>query len=88
MNAMKTKIEAAVDRVLPKVIALRHALHQKPELAGNESATAARIRDALRATKIELLPPFLGTDVVGLLRGRRKGRNVALRADIYALPMQ
>jgi amidohydrolase len=34
-----------------------------------------------------LLPPFLGTDVVAILRGKRPGRNVTLRADMDALPL-
>ncbi len=84
----KKKIEDLVDLILPKVIALRHAIHQNPELAGNEVSTSALIRKTLSFTDIELLPPFIGTDVVGLLKGKEKGKNVALRADIDALPMQ
>lgn len=84
----KNKIEDIVDRILPEVIALRRTIHRNPELAGNEFSTSALIRKTLSSTGIEFLPPFLKTDVVGLLKGRKKGRNVALRADIDALPMQ
>ena len=86
--SFKKKIEDIVDLILPEVIALRHKIHQNPELAGNEFSTSALIRKRLSSTNIELLPPFLKTDVVGLLKGKEKGKNIALRADIDALPMQ
>ena len=81
-------IEEIVARILPEVIALRHTIHRNPELAGNELSTSALIRKTLSSTSVELLPPFLKTDVVGLLKGKEKGKNVALRADIDALPIQ
>ena len=85
---LKKKIEDIVDLILPEVIELRHVIHRNPELAGNEVSTSALIRKTLNFTDIELLPPFLGTDVVGLLKGKENGKNVALRADTDALPMQ
>ncbi|MFA6104298.1 MAG: M20 family metallopeptidase [Victivallaceae bacterium] len=84
----KEKIEDIVDGILPEVTALRHAIHRNPELAGNEFSTAALIRNTLIANGLKLLPPFLKTDVVGILKGKRDGKNIALRADIDALPMQ
>ncbi len=66
---------------------LRHQLHRNPELAGQEHQTAALIRKTLAATRIRTLKPFLKTDVVGILKGRKPGRNVTLRADIDALPL-
>jgi amidohydrolase len=86
--AHKKKIEDIVDRILPEVIALRHTIHRNPELAGDEFVTSALIRKTLSSTNIKLLPPFLKTDVVGLLKGIEPGKNIALRADIDALPMQ
>lgn len=45
------------------------------------------MRRELSGTSVQLLPPFLKTDVVGLLRGAGAGRNVTLRADMDALPI-
>jgi hippurate hydrolase len=82
------KIVTAVEAVLPEIKAIRHRIHRKPELAGQEFATAALIRETLKASTIELLPPFLDTDVVGILHGMAgEGGNVTLRADIDALPL-
>ncbi len=84
----KEKIECLVDSILPEVIVLRRTIHRNPELAGNEFFTAALIRKTLTANGLELLPPFLKTDVVGILSGKKEGKNIALRADIDALPLQ
>lgn len=74
--------------ILPGIIEFRHALHRIPEMAGKEFKTAQRIRERLSALGMELLPPFLGTDVVALLSGGQgPGRNVTLRADIDALAL-
>lgn len=71
--------------ILPGIIEFRHALHRIPEMAGAEFETAHAIRERLAGLDLEVLPPFLGTDVVAILHGRGPGRNVTLRADIDAL---
>ena len=71
--------------ILPGIIEFRHALHRIPEMAGAEFETARAIRERLAGLDLEVLPPFLGTDVVAILHGRGPGRNVTLRADIDAL---
>ncbi len=81
-------MNADIASILPDIIALRHELHRIPELAGNERETSARIRAELAKLDLEVLPPFLGTDVVAILRGSRPGRNVTLRADIDALAIE
>ncbi len=71
--------------ILPGIIEFRHALHRIPEMAEAEFETARAIRERLAGLDLEVLPPFLGTDVVAILHGRGPGRNVTLRADIDAL---
>ena len=69
---------------------LRHRLHRIPEIAGKEFETSALIRETLAGIPgIEVLPPFLDTDTVVLIRGGKgEGKQVLLRADIDALPGQ
>ena len=69
---------------------LRHRLHRIPEIAGKEFETSALIRETLAGIPgVEVLPPYLGTDTVALIRGGKgEGRTVLLRADIDALPGQ
>ena len=52
-----------------------------------EFETSALVREELAGTSIVLDPPYLETDVVGMLMGGREGKNVTLRADMDALPL-
>jgi len=81
-------IQSIIDRILPQVVELRHTIHRNPEFAGNEFDTAKLIRETLASTDIELLKPYLETDVVGILEGGESGKCVGLRADMDALPLQ
>ena len=82
----------AVDRVSKSILAkarkLREDFHRHPELAYEERRTARVIADVLRKAGLdEVRTGIAGTGVVGLLRGGRPGKTVALRADIDALPI-
>jgi len=67
---------------------IRRDIHQHPELGMQETRTAALIAEHLGKLGIEVQTGVAGTGVIGLLRGSGRGRTVALRADIDALPMQ
>ena len=71
-----------------EIAEFRHELHRHPELAGEETVTQGLIRSALDGLGLDVLPPFIGTDTVAILRGGRPGPNVSLRADIDALAIQ
>lgn len=68
-------------------IALRRAFHKEPELGGREFQTAARIEQELDQLGIEHFR-VAATNVVGVIYGAAKGKTVALRADMDALPVQ
>ena len=65
---------------------VRHHLHQKPELSGNEYETATYIRSFLDAWHIPYETAGQ-TSTVALIEGTEKGRTLALRGDIDALPI-
>jgi amidohydrolase len=74
-----------------RLVSLRRALHQHPELSGLETATARRLAAAL--VDIAGLRPSdvrcIGTAVIGRVPGHRSDAPVvALRGDIDALPIQ
>ncbi|HEY0102462.1 MAG TPA: amidohydrolase [Brevundimonas sp.] len=81
------RIEAAVDAGGARVVAWRRDLHANPELGFSETRTAAVVADHLRALGMEVRTGVGKTGVVGILRGGRPGRTVALRADMDALPV-
>jgi amidohydrolase len=73
--------------VLSKAIAWRRDLHQNPELGNREFRTAKVIAEQLGALGLEVKTGVAHTGVVGLVRGGRPGRVVALRSDMDALPV-
>jgi amidohydrolase len=86
------ELKRRIRKILPEVTDIRHGLHRIPETKLEERETSRRIRELIADTKIELLDPYIGTDVVGLLWGTVSGRgksvNVTLRSDIDALPIE
>lgn len=85
--APASKIDAAAARVEASVIATRRDIHQHPELGNREVRTAKIVADKLRSLGIEVQEKIAHTGVVGLLRGGKPGKVVALRADMDALPV-
>jgi amidohydrolase len=70
------------------VIDWRHHFHANPELGNREFKTAAIIAEHLTALGFdEVQTGVAHTGVVGILKGHKPGRVVALRADMDALPV-
>jgi amidohydrolase len=84
---LASEIDARVSAEMPKVIAWRRDIHQHPELSNREVRTSKIVADHLRALGLEVRTGVAKTGVVGVLRGARPGRVVALRADMDALPV-
>ncbi|HEX6938052.1 MAG TPA: amidohydrolase [Longimicrobiales bacterium] len=70
-----------------KVVAWRRDIHQHPELSNREFRTSKLVAEHLRGLGLEVRTGIAHTGVVGVLRGARPGRVVALRADMDALPV-
>ena len=83
----ESELRAATERILPKLIEVRHDLHRHPELSNRETRTAALVARELRRLGLEVRTGVAKTGVVGILRGGRSGRVVAVRADMDALPV-
>jgi amidohydrolase len=84
---LKEKIETAANKIESKSIDWRRDIHQNPELGNNEYRTAKKIADHLRTLGIEVKENVGKTGVVGILKGAKPGKCIALRADIDALPI-
>jgi amidohydrolase len=85
--ALDARIDDAAARVESKVIACRRDIHEHPELGNREARTAKLVADRLRALGIEVKEQVAHTGIIGLLRGGKPGKVVALRADMDALPV-
>ena len=76
--AVYAAIDAAADRILPKVVAWRRDFHEHPELGNSEVRTGKIVADELRSLGFEVKTGVAKTGVVGLLRGALPGPVVAL----------
>ena len=70
-----------------KVIKWRHHIHQNPELSNREYKTALLVERHLKSLGIEVQKGIAKTGVVGILKGTKPGKVLALRADMDALPV-
>ena len=82
---LQTKLEQEAKDIEPKLIEWRRHLHQNPELSNQEKKTGAYIVSHLKSLGIDVQYPVAKTGVVGILKGGKPGRVVALRADMDAL---
>ena len=69
------------------MIAWHRDIHKNPELSNHEVRTAAMVAAYLKTLGIDVKTGVAHTGVVGVLRGGKPGRVVALRADMDALPV-
>jgi amidohydrolase len=74
-------------RLAGRLTKIRRQIHMYPELAFQERRTAELVAKTLREMGCSVQTGVAKTGVVGLLRGGRPGKTVALRGDMDALPM-
>ena len=70
-----------------KVVQWRHEIHQNPELSNREFKTAEKVAAHLRSLGMKVKTGVAHTGVVGILKGKKPGKVLALRADMDALPV-
>ncbi|QED37543.1 amidohydrolase [Antarcticibacterium arcticum] len=89
LNAQQTDpaISRASENVEKQVIEWRRDFHQNPELSNREFETAKKVAAHLESLGMEVHTGVAKTGVVGILKGNKPGKVVALRADIDALPV-
>lgn len=74
---------------IAQLVALRHTLHQSPELSGEERQTAERIATVLTALGADRLWCGLGGHgVAAEFAGREQGPTVLLRCELDGLPIR
>ena len=81
-------MNARIESYLPGLIALRHDLHQHPELGFQEERTARVVAEHLKSYGLQAQTGWAKTGVVGLLRNGTSLKTIALRADMDALAVE
>jgi len=74
-------------QIEPEIIKIRRKIHSEPELSFKEYKTAKLVAAKLRELGIHVKTHVGGNGVLGVLVGEKKGKVVALRADMDALPI-
>ena len=86
-QTLNDQVDQIADELESKVIEWRRDFHQNPELSNREFRTAEKVAEHLKSLGMEVQTGVAHTGVVGLLKGGRPGKVVALRADMDALPI-
>lgn len=87
-SSLEQQIRKDSSAIEQRLIEWRRDVHQHPELGEQETRTAALVAEHLRGLGLEVQTEVGRTGVVGILKGGKPGRTVALRADMDALPIK
>jgi amidohydrolase len=88
ITALEKQIQTRAEAIEKKLIAWRRDIHQHPELGDQEARTSALVAKHLKDLGLEVTTQIARTGVVGILKGGKPGKVVALRADMDALPIK
>lgn len=81
-------VKKSVTEITPQTVAWRRQIHTNPEVGFEEHKTAVLVESVLRDAGIEVTRFPGSTAVLGVIKGAKPGRTIALRADMDALPLQ
>lgn len=81
-------VETGIAAHLDEFIALRHDLHQYPELAFQERRTSKLVASHLSSWGYEVVTGIAGTGIVATLARGNGRRTIGIRADMDALPIK
>lgn len=85
-QSIHQKIEKNTHEIFKSLVEIRRDFHEHPELAGNEIRTSQIIAKRLADLGLEVKTGIAGNGVIGILKGNKKGKNIAWRADMDAIP--
>lgn len=80
-------MEKRVNEIFEELIDIRRDFHMYPELSEEEYRTCDKICEYLDKWEIEYVKGVDKTGVVAIIRGKKEGKTIGLRADIDALPI-
>ncbi len=81
-------IRPEVKKIQQIIIENRRDFHKHPELSFKEIRTSKIVAEKLESFGLKVNRNIGKTGVVGILKGKQKGKTIAFRADMDALPIQ
>src|SRR5258708_36001875 len=85
---LEEKIRQLSEKYFDEVVKLRRTIHANPELAFEEHETSKLVAAVLEKNGISVKNGVAKTGIVGTLKGEKKGKVIALRSDMDALPIR
>lgn len=83
MNSLITQAQ----KYYSTIKALRHAIHEEPELGFEEFKTAEKVKTFLDSIGVDYVDGVAKTGIVATIKGKFPGKTILLRADMDALAM-
>ena len=83
-NSLKEEIQEMKDWL----VEIRRTIHMHPELSFEEVETSRLVSEWLERFGLQVKKGLAKTGVVGVLKGKKPGKTVAIRADMDALPIE
>lgn len=77
-----------VDSLETEIINIRRDIHENPEVGFDLERTSGIVAQLIKSWGLKVETNIGKTGVVGTLEGGKKGKTIALRADMDALPME
>ena len=84
---MKEKIKQLSQKYFNEILEIRRQIHKNPELSFQEFKTSEYIKQKLNEYGINFTDGYVKTGILGKIEGKNKGKIIALRTDIDALPI-
>lgn len=84
---LKQRVLALAEKTHPRQIKWRRHLHQYPETAFEEFKTTQFLKGELKRLGLKFPPLKMPTGILASIGQKRKGRAIAIRSDIDALPI-
>lgn len=83
---IQESIKLETDKIFDKLVQIRRDFHENPELAGKEKRTQEVVKQHLLDLGLQVETDIYGYGLLGILKGDKKGKNIAWRTDMDALP--
>jgi len=85
---MGNEVKGKIAEMKDWLVETRRTIHMNPELGFEEVETSKLVAGYLEKFGLQVKTGMAKTGVIGLLKGEKPGKTVAIRADMDALPME
>ncbi|WP_424000881.1 M20 metallopeptidase family protein [Maribacter sp. IgM3_T14_3] len=87
-TSIHSNIQEQTNKIFDSLVTIRRDFHMNPEISGKEKRTSEKIAEYLLSLGLEVKIGVGGYGVIGILDTGKKGKRIAWRADIDAMPSE